>query len=294
MRPISKSTKLLLGLSAVTGVATFYYLNDSQNKKAHAYFNSHYEPTPSSKWDDNWDCRSPHALTNPRLEKFGKINRSDDDKLLSNAMGGGDVTNNNRNKSTAFRNIILIRHGQYNLAGKTDAERTLTKLGQMQAGHTGKRLKELAYPYTDLVISTMSRAQETGHIISASLPNVSISSCDFLREGAPIPPEPPNKRWRPELHQFYQDGARIEAAFRKYFYRAPPEQNYDSYTILVCHANVIRYFVCRALQIPPEAWLRMSLNHASITWISISPKGKCVLRCLGDSGHMPPENISSH
>ena len=45
--------------------------------------------------------------------------------------------------------------------------------------------------------------------------------------------------------QFFQDGARIESAFRKYFYRAAPEQTEDSYEIIVCHANVIRYFVCR-------------------------------------------------
>jgi len=47
------------------------------------------------------------------------------------------------------------------------------------------------------------------------------------------------------FQQFYQDGARIEAAFRKYFYRADRSQEKDSYEILVCHANVIRYFVCR-------------------------------------------------
>ena len=45
---------------------------------------------------------------------------------------------------------------------------------------------------------------------------------------------------------------RIEAAFRKYFHRAESSQKEDSYEIIVCHANVIRYFVCRALQFPPE------------------------------------------
>lgn len=45
--------------------------------------------------------------------------------------------------------------------------------------------------------------------------------------------------------EFFTDGARIEAAFRKYFHRAPPEQKEDSTEVLVCHANVIRYFVCR-------------------------------------------------
>lgn len=95
------------------------------------------------------------------------------------------------------------------------------------------------------------------------------------------------------MQQFYQDGARIEAAFRKYFFRAEPEQQIDSYTLLVCHANVIRYFVCRALQFPAEAWLRLSLNHASITWLSILPNGRVILRAFGDSSHIPPAFVTS-
>jgi len=44
---------------------------------------------------------------------------------------------------------------------------------------------------------------------------------------------------------------RIESAFRKYFYRAPaPEDGEESpdkheFEIYVCHANVIRYWMCR-------------------------------------------------
>lgn len=45
--------------------------------------------------------------------------------------------------------------------------------------------------------------------------------------------------------QVFQDGARIEAAFRKYIHRADTDQSEDSYEIIVCHANVIRYLVCR-------------------------------------------------
>ena len=45
--------------------------------------------------------------------------------------------------------------------------------------------------------------------------------------------------------QVFQDSARIEAAFRKYIHRADANQSEDSYEIIVCHANVIRYFVCR-------------------------------------------------
>ena len=47
------------------------------------------------------------------------------------------------------------------------------------------------------------------------------------------------------FEEFFRDGARIEAAFRKLFHRAKPTQKEDSVEIVVCHANVIRYFVMR-------------------------------------------------
>ena len=72
---------------------------------------------------------------------------------------------------------------------------------------------------------------------------------------------------------------------------------------------MIRYFACRALQLPPEAWLRISLKHASLTWLVVRPDGRVrprsppglsvptVLqvscRGLGDSGHFPPEQLTT-
>lgn len=70
----------------------------------------------------------------------------------------------------------------------------------MQAEYTAKRLKELNLPYTEIVKSTMTRAQETGSIISNCLPNVPVFNCDMLREGAPVPPEPPIGSWKPAVH----------------------------------------------------------------------------------------------
>lgn len=55
------------------------------------------------------------------------------------------------------------------------------------------------------------------------------------------------------LQQYHEDGARIEAAFRRYIHRADPKQKEDSYEIIVCHANVIRYFVCRCVGLPRQA-----------------------------------------
>ena len=36
------------------------------------------------------------------------------------------------------------------------------------------------------------------HARSESLPNVPTESCGLLREGAPFPPDPPSKNWRPD------------------------------------------------------------------------------------------------
>ena len=58
------------------------------------------------------------------------------------------------------------------------------------------------------------------------------------------------------LKDFYQEGGRIEAGFRRYIRRCDPKDEADQVDILVCHGNVIRYFLCRALQFPHSAWLR--------------------------------------
>jgi serine/threonine-protein phosphatase PGAM5 len=61
------------------------------------------------------------------------------------------------------------------------------------------------------------------------------------------------------------------------------------FEIIVCHANVIRYFFCRALQLPPEAWLRLCTFNCSLTYFTIRPTGTVSCRMLGDIGHLPYE-----
>jgi serine/threonine-protein phosphatase PGAM5 len=55
---------------------------------------------------------------------------------------------------------------------------------------------------------------------------------------------------------------------------------------------VIRYFVMRALQLPPEAWLRLAVSNASVTVLNIYPSGRVSLYSLGDVGHLPPSLIT--
>eukprot|EP00929_Paragymnodinium_shiwhaense_P002221 TRINITY_DN102434_c0_g1_i1.p1 TRINITY_DN102434_c0_g1~~TRINITY_DN102434_c0_g1_i1.p1 ORF type:complete len:408 (-),score=25.77 TRINITY_DN102434_c0_g1_i1:15-1175(-) len=70
-----------------------------------------------------------------------------------------------------------------------------------------------------------------------------------------------------------------------------PEHTYE---IIVCHCNVIRYIVMRALQLPPEAWLRLGGYNTSITEIVVRPTGSCSLVRFGDTGHLPLNMVTFH
>ncbi|XP_047142028.1 serine/threonine-protein phosphatase PGAM5, mitochondrial isoform X1 [Hydra vulgaris] len=273
------------GLTAVSGTSYVLYKYSSLNEKVDCrgavYGKKDFEPVLNSqvKWDDDWDCR--------------KIQIKKD--LLS--LEPQEITHSLKNvdekpKPTATRHVLLVRHGQY-ITKDSDEERILTDIGRQQAAATGVRLKSLNISFNKITVSTMTRAKETGVIISDQMPEVPIEYCSLIREGAPYPPEPPSKSWNPERWvTFYKDNPRIEGAFRKYFHRADSSQKEDSFEVLVCHGNVIRYFVCRALQFPPEGWLRMSIGNCGITWLTIRPNGSVSLRGLGDVGHLPPELIT--
>jgi len=238
-------------------------------------------PLPSAPWDSDWDDRNGAGSS-------AKVSGPSGD-----ALSQCSSLSSTPESPTATRNLFLIRHGQYHTEESLEANRKLTVLGREQLEMTGCRLRELGIRFDRLVASTMTRAQESASIVHCQFPELCVENEPLLEEGAPVKPEPPLESWSPTDEQFREDGKRIEKAFRKYFHRASPDVKEDTNEIIVCHGNVIRYCVCRALQIPPEAWLRMGLNHGSITWISIRPSGKVVLRSLGVSGHMPPKKISS-
>ncbi|CAL8108456.1 unnamed protein product [Calicophoron daubneyi] len=232
-------------------------------------FQAHIDSKPVSvkPWNWNWDGRHP------------SVNELDG--------GRGDSSHHPR----CSRHLIFIRHGQYVYAN-ADSDCHLTQLGHEQLNYTGMRLKQLNFPYSALHYSTMTRAVESTEEVIKHITTARIEPTDLLREGAPYSLEPPLPYYQPTEEELKEEGGRIESAFKSYVHRPDPMQKEDSYEIFICHANVIRYFVCRALQIPPEAWIRFSLDHGSITWLVVRSDGRVILRWLGNSGHMPPDKIS--
>lgn len=253
---------------------------ESPTKKEEMFFDycpksqMHQPKVPYPAWDNDWDGKESQKVK-------------------------GGVT----------KHYILIRHGQYDETFKQDEKRTLTALGRKQADLTGERIKEMiqgidplfkAMPVATLFVSNMTRAKETAEIIANHLPDY-VERADpdpLLNEGIPAQIIPS----RPELdieEDFKKNGPRIEEAFQKYFSRSTDEvstkdhpNRHDKHEveIIVCHGNVIRYFFCRALQIPPESWLRMSTYNCSLTYIVVRPNGKVSARMMGDIGHLGYEH----
>ena len=104
--------------------------------------------------------------------------------------------------------------------------------------------------------------------------------------------EPPRKNYQSDRYKrfLYDDGHRIESAFRRYIHRG--DGNPET-VVIVCHANVIRYFLMRVMQVDPHAWLRFSLNHGSVSKIRVMGNGDVRVYFIGDTGFMPNDHVTS-
>jgi len=182
-----KLTSFVCGTGA--GLAAYYLqrLRDPQTAVQNSWTHSDKPVDPWALWDSNWDCREPRALVRPlRNSQPEEENRFNAE--LEKA------------KAKKPRHIILVRHGEYLDVGDSDDTHHLTERGRKQAEFTGKRLCELGIKWDKVVASTMVRAQETSDIILKQIDydKEKVVNCAFLREGAPIPPQPPVGHWKPE------------------------------------------------------------------------------------------------
>jgi serine/threonine-protein phosphatase PGAM5 len=80
----------------------------------------------------------------------------------------------------------------------------------------------------------------------------------------------------------------IEQSFKEYFIPSPDSR--DRNDVMVCHGNVIRYFVTKVLNVDTMSWLQMSITNCSLTIIRVLPDGTMKLDTFSDYGHIP-ENM---
>jgi serine/threonine-protein phosphatase PGAM5 len=185
----------------------------------------------------------------------------------------------------AARTLLLVRHGHYVEDPSVDARLGpgLSPIGVAQAHLAGARLAGMP-PFDALFVSPMQRARDTAAVIGVNFPGRRFTVVDDLAECTP-----PTRRTEITKDETPADlaacKARLDRVFATYF---KPASGAGSTELFVCHGNVIRYLVTRALGVDTAAWLEMSVGHASITTIRVEPDGRFKVIAVGDVGHIPP------
>lgn len=200
--------------------------------------------------------------------------------------------------------IYLIRHGQYFQREKhiTDGppvgpeadqitieqDGGLTAVGVEQAELLAARFEALSINV--IHSSSLPRALETAQIIARGFPAASFTEHRDLWECVPhVPAKLASQAASLPTELLSHEKALADSAFQKYF---QVNGENDVSEVLVCHGNIIRYFICRALGITADAWVDMETCNCSISSVSIAPDGERKLVSLNDTGHLPNELIT--
>jgi len=184
----------------------------------------------------------------------------------------------------AARTIYLVRHGQHEPKNSETDELGpgLTPVGVKQAKLTAQRFTSV--PVHAIHASKLRRAAETAAIIGEQFPDLPIHKTSKLVERVPaLPPEVARAHGCSPEHVAEQTRL-AEKAFQKRF---TSSHGGDKHEIVVCHGNLIRYFVCRVLQVRPEAWVNMDIYNCGVTEVLVRSNGTMLLVSHGDIGHLP-------
>jgi serine/threonine-protein phosphatase PGAM5 len=179
--------------------------------------------------------------------------------------------------------LILIRHGIYDRDDRADDRvgNGLNPLGHEQARAAGVRLASLPVKPAALVSSDFTRARETADDIGRAL-GMTATRDTLLRECTPASD-------RPDLMREDTPGeipacdSSMAAAWARY---ARPTPAADRHDVLVCHGNVIRWFVSRALGVDTRRWHAMDIANGSLTVIAVRPDGVTKLVTFSDVSHV--------
>lgn len=178
------------------------------------------------------------------------------------------------------------------------------------------------YPVLPVYHSGVRRAAETAQRMGEGFPrgqlSVQLRENKLFREAWPGNPLPSANRKmlpRENLESMVADCARLKFAYRTMFRHVIPAdlslpeaplsdedkdafartigarstqcRVNDRYRVVVCHANIIRWFVCKALGVDPDGtWGRMRYNHCGISAFEIDSVGNVQLAYMNQTGHL--------
>ena len=182
--------------------------------------------------------------------------------------------------------LVLVRHGNYAPDPSVDENigPHLSPIGVAQAHLAANALAALPR-FDGLYASPMQRARDTAAVIGVDdFPDRKFEVVDDLAECTPPTPLGEVAKTEPPA-DMAACKARLDRLYARFFAAANDQDRSD---LLVCHGNVIRYLVTRALGVDTGAWLAMSIGNASITTIRIDADGRAHVIAVGDVGHIPP------
>ncbi len=195
-----------------------------------------------------------------------------------------------RVSTPAARTVYLVRHGHYAADPAMDEKigPGLSPIGVAQARLVGARIGASRVQLDGLYTSPMQRASDTAAIIAGDLEDPRFSVVDDIAECTP-PSRDASLTAKEKPADLAACRAQLDRAFARFF---QPAQDRERSDLLVCHGNVIRSLVVRALGVDADAWLSMSVGHASITKVRIQPDGSVNVIAVGDVGHLPPNLLT--
>ena len=181
--------------------------------------------------------------------------------------------------------VYLVRHGIYDRDTTATDDRVgngLNALGHEQARLVGARLAALGIKFDRLISSELLRAKQTA------------DDMDTLMKMAPTRDGSLNECTPPSVNATLMASEKpadlaacdstLAAAFQRYFVATP---QHDSYDVLVCHGNVIRWTLMKALGTDTKLWSNQDIGNCSLSIIAVRPDGSVRLVSYSDVGHMP-------
>ena len=181
-------------------------------------------------------------------------------------------------------NIILIRHGETEANISDNAKPILTNKGKHQISELAKRLKTSKI---DVIYSSnLERASLTAKEIQENNKNLELIKTEELQEiyrliigGAPKEGTRPNR--------FEEDLERAENFWEKML-----KWKFKNVAV-VCHGNLIRFFLSKAIGAPPKYFHNIEIDPASVSIINIE-KDKSKIVLVNDIAHIPKELLSNN
>lgn len=192
-----------------------------------------------------------------------------------------------RHPTAGIHYLYLVRHGIYDRDSTASDDRVsngLNALGHEQARLVGERLSKLPVHFDRLISSELLRAAQTADEIGRWL-HMTPARDSLLNECTPTSISPRVMAGEKPADVAACDSARV-LAWQRYFVPTPERDTYD---LLVCHGNVIRWTLVRALHSDTKYWSDQDGSNGALSIIAVLPDGRTRLVMYSDVGHLPVE-----